>query len=176
MLSILETGGDCNCLCMESNGNLLETPGFQKFPYCKELWKLECNSFLMWETWRKPEISMLFPSGFPKNSCGNLTIPRGFHYVSLRKPVISMWLPPIFHRGKPLVDPSFPTMEACKPERRVFPPRGKPHGKRYFPGWKPHGNVVNLWFPCGFPYVSPEGKSFFHPVIEKQLLFQSKQK
>ena len=107
---------------------------------------------------------MLFPSGFPKNSCGNLTIPRGFHYVSLRKPVISMWLPPIFHRGKPLVDPSFPSMEACKPERRVFPPRGKPHGKRYFPGWKPHGNVVNLWFPCGFPYVSPEGKSFFHPV------------
>ena len=57
MLSIVETGGNCNCLCMETNGNLLETSGFHKFPYCKELWKLECNSFLMWETIRKYEVS-----------------------------------------------------------------------------------------------------------------------
>ena len=45
-----------------------------------------------------------FPCCFPENSCGNLTIHRGFHYVSLRKPVVAKW----FTRCLPQETSGFP--------------------------------------------------------------------
>ena len=98
--------------------------------------------------------NLRFPCGFPYVYIGKPGFPCGFPHVSLWKPGVSMWFPPIFHMGKPLVDPSFHAMEACKPERRVFPLEGKRKKvvSRMETPWK---SVVNLWFPCGFPYVSP---------------------
>ena len=73
-----------------------------------------------------------FPCGFPYVSVGN----PGFLVVSLWKPGVSKF-PPIFHIGKPLVDPSFPAMEAFKPERRVFPLEGNHMEKGSFQDGNP---------------------------------------
>ena len=57
---------------------------------------------------------------------------------------------------KPLVNPGFHAMEACKPERRVFPLEGKHMEK----GSLLDGNpikmcckiVISMWFPLYFPW------------------------
>ena len=56
--------------------------------------------------------------------------------------------PPIFHTGKPLVDPYFHAMEACKPERRLFPYVGNQMEKGSFRDGKDITCkvVVSMWF------------------------------
>lgn len=65
-----------------------------------------------------------------------------------------MTFQPIFHMGKPLVDPSFHAMEACKSERLVFHLKGKHREKGSFQD----GNSMGI--SCKL-VVSLEGNSFF---------------
>ena len=81
-------------------------------------------------------------------------------------------MPTHMYMRKPLGDLSFHAMGACKPKRRVFPLEGNHMEKGSFQDGNPMELVVNLWFPCGFPYFSPEGKSNFSPSDREQNIAQ----
>ena len=100
------------------------------------------------ESWGFHLVSLMFTLGNPDFLVvflmflfGNLGFPCGF---------------PIFHTEKPLFDPSFHAMEACKPKHRVFPLEGNHMEKGNFQDGNPMEIccklVVSMWFPLCLPW------------------------
>ena len=107
-----------------------------------------------------------FPCGFPYVYIGKPGFPCGFPRVSLFETQDFHVVSPIFHMGKPLVDPSFHAIEACKPERRVFPLEGNFMEKGSFLDGNPMEICCKLVVTmCSFMFPL-KGNRFFHPVFD----------
>ena len=90
---------------------------------------------------------------------------RGFHVVSL----MFMWFPSCLHweTWVYLWFPSRFTLETWG--LHVVSPY-LPYGETTMME-TPWNFAVNLWFPCGFRYVSHEGKSLFSPTVKHMHYF-----